>query len=74
MLKKSRAFVVSQNMRKASKMSEKDKMRNHKRTEDTKPAQKKEEHKRTEKKCEWKGVFEDVTYSNGPGDNIFVFG
>lgn len=27
-----------------------------------------------EKKCDWKGVFENVTYSSGPGDNIYVFG
>ncbi|MDT8302290.1 MAG: hypothetical protein RQ760_12460 [Sedimentisphaerales bacterium] len=26
------------------------------------------------KKCNWKGVFESVTYSSGPGDNIYVFG
>ena len=28
----------------------------------------------TEKKCDWRGVFENVTYSSGPGDNIYVFG
>jgi len=28
----------------------------------------------TEKRCNWKGVFESVTYSSGPGDNIYVFG
>lgn len=28
----------------------------------------------TEKKCDWKGIFENVTYSSGPGDNIYVFG
>ncbi len=26
------------------------------------------------KKCDWRGVFENVTYSSGPGDNIYVFG
>jgi len=56
-------------------MSEKDEVRNRKRTTGrVKPAQEKDEHKSTENKCEWKGVFEDVTYSSGPGDNIFVFG
>jgi len=26
------------------------------------------------KKSSWKGVFEDVVYSGGPGDNIFIYG
>lgn len=55
-------------------MSEKDEVRNNKRTGRAKPTKEKDEHKSTKKKCEWKGVFEDVTYSSGPGDNIFVFG
>ena len=27
-----------------------------------------------DKKRGWSGVFENVTYSSGPGDNIYVFG
>jgi len=27
-----------------------------------------------EKKLGWNGIFESVTYSSGPGDNIYVFG
>jgi len=55
-------------------MSRKDEVRNDRKTGCAKPAQKADERKSTEKKREWKGVFEDVTYSSGPGDNIFVFG
>jgi hypothetical protein len=55
-------------------MSEKNEVRNDKKAGRTKPAQEKDEHKSTGKKRDWKGVFEDVTYSSGPGDNIFVFG
>ncbi|MEK6704187.1 MAG: hypothetical protein AABZ06_00190 [Bdellovibrionota bacterium] len=55
-------------------MLEKDEVRNDKKTGRAKPAQEKDEHKSARKKCDWKGVFEDVTYSSGPGDNIFVFG
>jgi len=55
-------------------MLEKNDLRSHKGSGCAKPSQEKDEHKSTEKKREWKGVFEDVTYSSGPGDNIFVFG
>lgn len=37
-------------------------------------SQKKDEHENLEEKRVWTGVFEDVTYSSGPGDNIFVYG
>jgi hypothetical protein len=26
------------------------------------------------KKDKWNGIFDNVTYSSGPGDNIYVFG
>ena len=26
------------------------------------------------KKDRWNGIFDNVTYSSGPGDNIYVFG
>lgn len=63
-----------ENIRKVGKMSEKDEVRNDKKTGLARPAQERDEHKSTGKKSGWKGVFEDVTYSSGPGDNIFIFG
>ncbi len=37
-------------------------------------ASKKNDEGTKEKKRGWNGVFESVTYSSGPGDNIYVFG
>ena len=34
----------------------------------------KKNHASKSKKRGWNGVFESVTYSSGPGDNIYVFG
>jgi hypothetical protein len=34
----------------------------------------KEREKRKKRKNRWKGYFETVIYSRGPGDNIFVYG
>lgn len=55
-------------------MPEQDEVKNDKKAGCAKPAPEKDKQKNTRKKCDWKGVFEDVTYSSGPGDNIFVFG
>jgi len=30
--------------------------------------------KKTQEKKKWKDVFENITYSGGPGDNIYVYG
>jgi len=37
-------------------------------------ASKKNDEGTKEKKHRWNGIFESVTYSSGPGDNIYVFG
>ena len=37
-------------------------------------ASKKNDDGTKEKKRGWNGIFESVTYSSGPGDNIYVFG
>jgi len=37
-------------------------------------ASKKNDEGTKKKKRGWNGVFESVTYSSGPGDNIYVFG
>ena len=34
----------------------------------------KNNHTSKSKKRDWNGIFESVTYSSGPGDNIYVFG
>jgi len=34
----------------------------------------KNNHASKSKKRGWSGVFDNVTYTNGPGDNIYVFG
>lgn len=38
----------------------------------------KRNHKKTKaktiKRNDWKGIFENKVYSNGPGDNIYVYG
>ncbi len=34
----------------------------------------KNNHASKSKKRGWNGIFESVTYSSGPGDNIYVFG
>ncbi len=50
-------------------------VKDNKRAEKAKTAtQTKNKRTSIEKKCDWKGVFENVTYSSGPGDNIYVFG
>ena len=30
--------------------------------------------KKVKKKSTWTGIFKDVKYSNGPSDNIYVYG
>jgi hypothetical protein len=37
-------------------------------------ASKKSDDGTQEKKPGWNGIFESITYSSGPGDNIYVFG
>ena len=56
-------------------MAKNDEAKDNKRAETAKNATH-TKNKRTSlgKKCDWKGVFENVTYSSGPGDNIYVFG
>jgi len=61
-------------MREVDKMSEKREIKNNKNTGHNKTAQRKNNDKHAEKKYSWKGFFEEVTYSSGPGDNIFIFG
>ena len=34
----------------------------------------KNNHASKSKKRGWRGVFDNVTYASGPGDNIYVFG
>lgn len=55
-------------------MSEKREVENNKNAGSDKTTQTKKERKNVEENRNWKGVFEDVTYSSGPGDNIFIFG
>ena len=55
-------------------MSEKREVKNNKNTGCDRATREKDKHKNEGKKRNWKGVFEDVTYSSGPGDNIFIFG
>ena len=61
-------------MREVDKMSEKNEIKSNKNKSCDRKTQEKDEHKNEGTKCNWKGVFEDVTYSSGPGDNIFIFG
>lgn len=55
-------------------MSEKREEKNNENTGSDRTSREKKEHRNAEEKRSWKGVFEDVTYSSGPGDNIFIFG
>jgi len=56
-------------------MAKKGEVKNNKRAEKTKTlTHAKDRIASTEKKCNWRGFFENVTYSSGPGDNIYVFG
>ena len=56
-------------------MAKNDGVINNKRAEKTKTVTRTKNRRTTMgKKCDWRGVFENVTYSSGPGDNIYVFG
>jgi len=56
-------------------MTNKDEVKKKERTEKVKNTTH-TKNKRTfiDKKYSWRGVFENVTYSSGPGDNIYIFG
>ncbi len=57
-----------------SEETKKDEVKNNKKTGCDGTSRKKDENENMGEKCDWKGVFEDITYSSGPGDNIFIFG
>lgn len=55
-------------------MSEKHDLKKNEPARSDRNTQEKKRHDNAEEEHTWKGVFEDVTYSSGPGDNIFIFG
>lgn len=56
-------------------MAERNDVKNSKETQKTKTETlSKKNHASKSKKRGWSGVFDNVTYTNGPGDNIYVFG
>lgn len=55
-------------------MTDKKEIGNENKTINDKTQKNERNEKNKERKSEWKGFFEEVTYSNGTGDNIFIYG